>query len=1493
MDIDDQVRKILDKSGLSANDVDRIWQLTTTIETEGLPDGRWTQLEVYVALHFVQIYEKLSLDQVAAQFTGPIPLVTKKIMRRSSYSQAGYTSNSTAAPHVASSAALLRTQSLAETSVSPTTRLLRHSRSDASATVRLRGTSFHDTPSDHDDSSVSQAGLEALDAITETEDWEDQHPPTQPALFRIRPRHRDQLEATGSLETTSRGSSIRTDTAGRAERLATLINAKAPQVAISPMIEPPGPWTRQAATIDRSHAHDILVRIRTRHPNYKDPAAGIGGMLKSKRAKQKASDDQNWAFNEEELSRGLQEALESGHVGVCEALIDQKADVNFRKEAATHKLQGFRKRDVKSVPTNYIKTAASTGNVDMVRLLASRGASLANQTEALNTAVEQNLPGVVETLLKFDADPNSIGGTILQSAITTQKPTIVRLLLRARKKVSQSLLSECLPIAVEQGQIEIVSLLVRYGADVNSNDALALRRAVKSQRSDLLLSIMKGNPSAESVSLAFKDAFIPNSSITVEKRYLLLDILLCGGANGDPVAEVLIQVVRAGHCRIARMLIAHGASLDYKRAAALKQAVTARNVKMLTTLSLGKFSGDHATDAFTEIPQPFTERQTYDLMSPLISKGARGIPLAKALVSAVQQKLARVTILLLDHKASVDYNDAQALQIAATAGDLESVNLILKKGKPEPQSMRHVLPLVPPSPQRLRYDMTKSIIDAASTAGIPTKLLDVALMEAVDTQFPQLDLDLINLVIVAGADVNCLGGKSFQIAVKRSSIELLELLVRSKPQPSSLSSAVPITMGLVESGLRIKFMAVLLDHGAQGPAVAQALTEAIGERPLDEKLVLSLVNEANVNHHQGQALCNAIKCAKKSIVASVIDLGHPNHRSRLAALSIVLEPSTGDRLAKLELLLRAGIDQEGLDKALVHEISNQSNSDIDVVKMLLSRNASCNYDRGRSLELAVKSRNNKVLRCLVCSKCDSRILAKMLKPAMHDTNPSTRYECIALLLGGGAKGDQVSGALVDEICSSQVCNTQLVKLLIEHGARVDYSEGQAIKHATSIPMKNEILTLLLECSGASKILGSLVPLAMNHAQETRLQILQMLLEKGAQGAQVHTALIDAVNQGPSAQLTIDMLLQYNASVDYQNGEALKIAAAAGHSSILDCLLQKNPNTENLPEALRLAMQTTIAQSSTHEPVRFKSVRLLTRAGVTNSEVIHRALNQAVSEKDHVLVEHLIKSGGDPNHRQGKCVITATEQDDIESLLLLARSNPSPAVLSAAFAAKSTSIDRWRSNPALLLNIDKILLDGGATGPAVDQTFLGALKSSDSVCSKFVDLVSARPSSLNVNFDNGKCVSTAVERNCYELVKILLDQKPNQRTLCSAFMAIFESHASEEHLISLSKLFLERSESRKHLYFGQKDPLRNPLYQTLHRHSDKPTLLQHLLNSGCPSDSRFRWEFDPKFGPEETSALLWLLCQAQADQQTDRGTVAILLEREGRYSPFSHQICSTG
>ena len=1088
---------------------------------------------------------------------------------------------------------------------------------------------------------------------------------------------------------------------------------------------------------------------------------------------------------------------------------------------------------------------------------------------------------MVLALLQYEADPNAREGTIFQAAVTSQKPEIVKLLLRARVKVAKAYLTASLPVAVSQGNSEIVSLLVVYGADVNDDHASALRKAVQAQRIDLVLAIMRGKPSKAVVSVAFEDAFSANSSTTLPEKYLLIEILLCGGAQGDCVAETLVRVVRAGHRNIARLLVLHGASLQFKRAEALRIAVAAGNIQLVDILMVGNVPKDCATDLFNEIPKPYTDNQTYDLMSALIFKGATGTPLDEALVAAVQQKSVRITRLLLDHKANADYNDAQALQIAASAGDLSTVDLLLSKGRPRPHSMQHVLPLVPYGPPRLRYDMAKSIIDAASSFRIPTSVLDVALMQAIDLQSQQVDLNLVNLLVVAGANVDCLKGKCFQLAVKRGSLELLELLVANMSLPSSLSSAVPEAMRGQQPALRRKIIALLLDHGAQGPTVSQALIDGMEENPVDEALVLSLLAKANVDYRGGQALLLAMRCSI-TILSSMIDLGKPNQQSLVAALSMALESATRDRQAKLDLLLKAGIDQKGLDNSIVQEISNGSSYSMTIVKMLLRHHASCNHEGGKPLELAIRSRDSKLLEQLVGSKPDRRILGNMVLIAMDETDPSTKYRFVASLLHGGARGDKISHALAQEVCDARGCDPQLIRLLIRHNAKIDYSEGLAIKRAVSVPLDINLLRILVEGNEASRILPSLIPLAMAHPQDVRLPLLQLILEKSVHVSQIDAALVDAVLEGPPSQKTIDILLHHNASVDFENAKAIKQASSAGNSSILQSLLDKNPNPEHLTEALRHAMQAPATQTSPKNAPRLACVKLVTCAGVANPDAVDQALVQAVREQDHDLVKHLIDNGADPNFDNGTSVIIASEQADIVSLALLDKMKPTPYVYSNAFSViANPKPERRRLKPELLFNIDRILLSGGANGPAVDEAFIKALTSRHPFAVKFVDMVLKCRSSLDVNFDGGKSLCLAAKKNFPDVVERLLGRVPSEETLCSAFMSALESNAGEAALIKMVEIFLEHSNETKHIYFGRDDPFRNPFYQVLHRHADKPGLLQYLLDNGCRTDAQFSWQFTPEHGVEQTSGLLWLLYQA--DQMTDSRTIKILLERGGESS----------
>lgn len=1436
-------------------------------------------MEVYVALHFVQSYERLNLRDMAVQFVGTIPPVVQKITRRSSYAQAGLAhSNSTNDRGIPAELplALSRTQSVGKSSALSASVSLQHANTVASASAPMPQLPYQRTVESHHGSFTGQAGLEAMDPIQESKDWEDHSTSRTPIPS-------NPLAEPAGVNAMLRESSVRTNTVDRAETLARLIKRRCPDVVIDPDIEAAGPRVADASTSDRTHAHDLLVRTRTRDPKYKDPSSGLG-RLKSKHARQKASDSHNWTFGQSELSQALKEAVDSGHVGVAEVLLDMGANVNSLQDVPKHSLKGFRQKVARSIPTNFILAAASRNNVEMVKLLASRGVIRKSLEEALDKAVKQNLPKVVLVLLQYGADPNAMLGTIFRSAVTSQSSEVVSLLLRAPSKVSSALLTASLPIAVSHGHTKMVALLIAYGADVNGDHASGLGTAVRAHRIDLVLAIMRGKPTGQAVSSVIEEAVSVNSSITVPERYLLIEILLCGGATGDPVARTLVQIVRAGHRGIAKLLVLHGASLQYNRAEALEIAVKNENVAMLRTLLLGDLHQESANQLFSGIPHPFTETKTYNIMSALISKGATGEPLDAALVAASQQKLLKITKLLLDHNASVDYNDAQAIQTAVSASDLDAFHLLFGKGRPQPRSMQYLLPLVPSSPARLRYDMMKAILNVANPTSIPSAVLDRTLVKVVDDGCSETDINLVNLITVAGANVGCLNGICFQSAVKRGSVELLRLLLGRVLDVSSLSPAVAEAMKLEHPEFRRRIIAMILDHGGEGTAVSQALIDALRENPVDENLILLLLKKANVNYGGGQVLSTAIQCCTLQMLTAVMEIGKPNDAARLAALPIALTPTIKGREHKLNVLIEAGISQRGLNSALVQEINNGTEKNMKVIGMLLFHQASCNHNNGNALRLAISQRDNKLLEILVASKPDPQILASMIQPATDIVNIRIRYKTMSILLQGGAKGDHVSVALAREILDARECDLELIQLLIQYGADVGYLHAAAIKSAVSRPLSPDVLKVLVTGKGAANTLPSLIPLAMTLEEDKRLPLIQILLEAGASGNQVDAALAKAVCEGASSQTTVGLLLQYNASVDFEHGKAIRSASAAGRSSILELLLQRGPRLGNLIEALPLAMQTSATQSGSSVSPRLSCVRLLTQAGVKGLDVVHRALIQAVQEHDHTLAGHLLHSGGNANFDKGASVTIATQQTDISMLRLLANSKPEPTsqVFSNAYSVAFVEFERWLVEPATFLSINKILLDGGATGPATDEALIRALAIPQViVASQYYDMILSCCSSLDVDYEGGKALRTAARLQLCDVIKNLLSRRPSESTLCSAFIAVFESEASTEtSLVTTLQLFFEHSKGQKWIYFRGNEPSKNPLYQCLHRHADKPLLLQCLFDNGCRRDVTIPWIFSDSYGEEETSALLWLLCQ---DNRADGRIVRTLLERGGKSS----------
>ncbi len=1427
------MKLILSASSLSQDDLEVIWQRTQSINAMGVREGFWTLLEVYVALHFVQSVEQLSLDKMAVLFAGSVPPeLTNEIRRRSSYIKTGPA--------------------------------LGHSVPNATSLTEITRLRIDESHEFGDTASLSQPGLEVPDLL-----------------------HQASVRHLGNLRNIRRDSSQRTTSTIGAQRIAALIQSRCPNIEMEPEIG----WAQsrpvEPSIIDRHSARDILIRNRHQDPEFPDPSKSLRNKFKPKQVQERLADTATWRFEPHELSLALRQVVaeeEMGSAGVAKALIDLGADVNtVVKRVQRSKLRGSR---VEAEPINYAQIATSHNNLDMVYLFATIPVAPANLVAALEQAVEQNLPRIVLALLQLGVNWSARGESILGKAITSQSPMLVRYLLRSRSTADGDLLTKSLPSAVQQGQIEIVSLLVTYGACTTVEHLSGLRKAVQLQRNDMVLAIMKGvdsNGRSQIASSVIGDAFSTSSLRGIDEQRLLIDILLCAGARGDSVAQVLVHVVRAHHGSIAKLLIKHGANLQFNNAEALRLAVASMDFNILPTLLLGEVPKGVAGSVMDETPHNCSDNKTYAMISLLIAKGARGRPLDRALVQAIQHGRLRTAGLLLDHRADVNVNRCQPIRMAVTGSDVVTLKILLIKGRPDPTLMQDLLPLVPQTPLAVKLAMVESIINAAGQHQIDIAVLNDTLLDAL--RRPSQDeiegflMPLVELLVTRGASVDAQRGKCFRLAAETGSMKLMELLISSMSDPTALSPAVKVSRKMGDPNRRRDFLFTLAKHGAKGREIDQALVDSIEEISFDEGLLQVLLSNADLEYLGGRPLIAAMQLPSASFVASIIDTGRTSRKVRLDAWQTLYEPGVKQRREKANLLLQAGIGQAGHDKALVQEVSDRR--DPHIVKLLLDQKASCDYDGGKSLALAIRYHDGDILEQLVSNCSNHRTLQAMVPNASAVQEAQTRLRCLSLLIDGGATGKPLSQALLQEVESSEHRAPQVIQLLVDHGAQVDYLDGKAIKFAISAPLDVDILKILVSTTASSRLMATLISLALKHPQDVRLSLLQLLLSQDVDEVWLNEALVMMVSEGITAQPTIGLLLKHGASVDYDRAQAIKIAARAKSIPILNSLLKQNPNHELLEEAIPAAMQLPPRPSALTFAERLHTVRLLTQKLNTPSAA-NEPLVQAVEEEDNTLIEYWIMCGANPNFRKGKCVVIATQKLNITALQSIFRSKIAPTsnTCSRAFAAIPADDSRWHPQDHVMQSVERILILGGAAGAPVDQTFLSALKSPQELAATFVLLILDHRTPLEVNFEEGKSLCIATSKARHEVVTYLLQQAPGKSTLRAGFMSIFESGAEEQILIDMARAFFACPYAKPGIYFEQDELTNDALYQILHRHNDKPQLLQELLANGCRSDTRFPWVFNDSYGPENTSALLWLLCQG--DERIDVDLIDILLEHGGEW-----------
>ena len=929
----------------------------------------------------------------------------------------------------------------------------------------------------------------------------------------------------------------------------------------------------------------------------------------------RASDQRQWEYSNEELDNALHEVVNtSGHVGLVRTLLNMGADANKVRDGNRRSINIL--RDSSWIPrsVNYINVAATNNQIELVAPLARRGASTESKSKALETAIHRNLGSMVETFLKYEADPNALGGRMLEHAVSLPSLTVVDLLLRAPHGINRESIDAALPIAVAMGQVEIVAVMVAYGADINFQQAVALREAVKVGRVDLVHVLVGGNPTSEHCSLAFEHAFSLNRTGTADDRYLLVLLLLNAGASGHNVAETLIKVVQAGHPfhPIAELLIDRGASLQHKEGRALETAVARGDLSMLKILLRGSVTDSDLARAFERTAKTFG-RKTYDLMSTLISRGAKGVPLDRALVRAVQLHENKIIELLLDHNARTDFNDAQALQIAVSTGALDVVDVMLRKGRPCSDSMKRVFHLIPKRPPRLRHDLTRMLPGTEVSSGISPVQLGAALCDALQARSQDFDTDLVKFLIGAGADVNSNGGQCVRTIVESGDVELLKRVIGAKAQRSSISSAIPQAMTISLSSARLEIMKSLLNNGASGPNVAQALVAATAMGHQELGLIHSLLKASGSNQVGKRALTNAVMFCSKEIVESIITKGNLNQESCQEAFQCIFKRKVRQGLEKAEVILRLGVDQNSVNIALVEELTNRERIDPTLVKLLLQHGARCDYADGGALALAIDSGDSALLQMILIRNLDPRILAQKVLSAIQIPLPQQRYDTISLLLRAGAAGPEMNDALVHEICGSAVRDQSLIRLLMDHGAEVGPKEGALVRKVINDPLRLELLRLLSMAKDWTRAARHAISPAMELTDFDRYEVLEILVGSRSGGFEMDAALASAVMETPPNSSIISLLLRQGASINFQEGQALKSAVERADVTTVKVLLEKAPELDIITAAFELAMEIPGDRNVNGASTRLSLIKLFTNGGIRGSQQVHVAVIRAVQQ----------------------------------------------------------------------------------------------------------------------------------------------------------------------------------------------------------------------------------------------------------------------------------------
>ena len=369
--------------------------------------------------------------------------------------------------------------------------------------------------------------------------------------------------------------------------------------------------------------------------------------------------------------------------------------------------------------------------------------------------------------------------------------------------------------------------------------------------------------------------------------------------------------------------------------------------------------------------------------------------------------------------------------------------------------------------------------------------------------------------------------------------------------------------------------------------------------------------------------------------------------------------TTPTKATKVAALLRRTRDKELLNAVLFKEVQTLLTTappprPLTVLSALLAAGADPNAHKAAALCCAVKAADPHIVDLFFTSApITPQSLAAALPQSLNIPDAMDRLAFTRKLLAAGAPAKEANRALVYAV-AAHPADHPLIALLAGHA---EAGEGEALRAAVK-GGNAEVARLVLEKSGSGNgggysaaTLGAVFTEAVEVADRgKRVVICRAVLKKGVgviKGDVLAEGLVVAARDG---DLELGgMLLDYGASVEYKDGQAVVEACGAGAEGVLGMLLGGKGEV-----GMRTLVKGFQAATQVGDLARRAAVfRLLLEKGVSGEAVDAQLVSAAkFGEEGEGLVRLLLEFGADVNFNSGEAIWNATRGAIMGSLKLL-------------------------------------------------------------------------------------------------------------------------------------------------------------------------------------------------------------------------------------------------